>query len=97
MKEHDFHQELDIHPFNALDRRLHELAEEYHRRAEEYDRTVCTGVRETMAVPMNSRESALINKHAMRLRWEIATRERLTDKECAAFQKALFSFPRMAQ
>ncbi len=45
--------------------RLRELAEEYHRRCEEYDRTVCTGpLRNGEVMPADGAELVAINKNA---------------------------------
>src|SRR5882672_10890213 len=44
---------------------LQALALEYHRRTEQFDRSVCTGpVRNGAIMPANAHESALINRHA---------------------------------
>jgi hypothetical protein len=50
-----------------------ELAERYHREAEAYDRTVCTGpIKEGAIMPGNIRELTLINRHATALRRQLA-------------------------
>lgn len=49
--------------------RLRELAEEYHRRTEEYDRTVCSGpIHNGAIMPADGVEVATINRHAQRIR-----------------------------
>ena len=53
-------------------RALDKLAREYHRRTEEYDRTVCTGPIIRGAIqPMNDRERARINRHALKVSREL--------------------------
>lgn len=41
------------------------LAMEYHDLCERYDRAVCSGSRNGVAMPMNGRESGLINRNAL--------------------------------
>lgn len=44
---------------------LFALAMEYHDLCERYDRAVCSGRRNGVAMPMNGRESGLINQNAL--------------------------------
>jgi hypothetical protein len=54
------------------EKRLRELAAQYHEETESYDRTVCTGpIRNGAIMPMGSGEHAAINRNAL------AVRERL--------------------
>jgi hypothetical protein len=54
---------------------LRELAEEYHRRAEEYDRTVCTGpVGRDGILPASHYELTMINRNALSLKRELEDR-----------------------
>jgi len=54
---------------------LQALAEEYHRRTEEYDRTVCTGpIRNGGIMPATSREHGLIEQNARNVFKELARR-----------------------
>jgi hypothetical protein len=54
---------------------LVKLADEYHQRAEAYDRTVCTGpIGPDGIMPANHAELAKINRHAEQLRHELAGR-----------------------
>lgn len=50
------------------------LVTEYQERTEAYDRTVCSREHNGVAIPMTAQESALINKHARKLRGELLTR-----------------------
>lgn len=49
---------------NQAEARLYELALEYEQRCEAFDRRVCTGTRNGVAMPMNASESAQINRNA---------------------------------
>ena len=52
--------------------RLRELAEEYHRRTEEYDRIVCSGpILNGAITPANGSEFTAINRHAQLVREEL--------------------------
>ena len=54
---------------------LFELAEEYHHRTEEYDRTVCTGpIKHGGILPSTGKEHALINRNAKAIMEEIVSR-----------------------
>lgn len=47
------------------ERKLRELAEEYYRRTEDFDRTVCSGpIVRGCIMPANGREVSLINRYA---------------------------------
>lgn len=48
-----------------------ERVRRYHMGCEAYDRTVCSGVYERQAMPVDARERGLINQHATRLRREM--------------------------
>lgn len=51
------------------ERKLRELAEEYHRRTEAYDRTICTGpIKRGAIMPANGWEASQINRHAIGVR-----------------------------
>ena len=51
------------------DRRLYELAKQYHAEAEAYDQSVCIGRNErSIAMPVNSYELRLINRNALKIR-----------------------------
>ena len=58
-----------------LEQKLEKLAADYHKRTEEYDRSVCTGpsVRGCI-MPANAEQHALINRNARHLR-EVAEAE----------------------
>ncbi len=64
---------------------LYNLAKEYHRRSEAYDRCVCTGeIRHGEIMPANDYEFRLINKKAKELLKElvvIANRHGFSEKE----------------
>lgn len=54
---------------------LRELAKEYDRRTEEYDRTVCTGpIKDNAIMPMHPGEYALIQANARRVLAEMIER-----------------------
>lgn len=42
----------------------HKLATQYHEECEIYDKTVCSGERDGVAIPIDGRELSLINKNA---------------------------------
>jgi hypothetical protein len=49
--------------------RLRELAEEYHRTCEDYDRTICTGpIKDGVILPATGEEASAINRHAIAVR-----------------------------
>ena len=53
----------------------HDLAIEYYRRTEAYDRTVCTGpIRDGSILPGSHHELAVINRHAAAVRRELEAR-----------------------
>ena len=56
------------------DQFLYELATEYHERCERYDCGVCSGMRDGIAVPVNSFEMRDININARRVLNELAGR-----------------------
>lgn len=64
---------------------LFDLAAEYHRRCEAYDRTVCTGpVTRDGVLPADARQLYLINRHASTILHEIKSRATIcgfTNKE----------------
>jgi len=61
-----------IEQYNA---QLFDLAEEYHSRTEEYDRTVCTGpIKHGGILPANGKEHALINRNAKAIMEEMVNR-----------------------
>lgn len=54
------------------ERKLRELAEEYHRRTEAYDRTICTGpIKRGAIMPATAWEGSQINRHAKAVRDEL--------------------------
>lgn len=54
---------------------IDDLAEEYDRVTEAYDRTVCTGpIVDGVIIPANNRELALINRHARKLLDDLSLR-----------------------
>lgn len=65
------------HPASADECRLHEMAKEYHKRTEAFDRTVCTGpIRDGQIMPASGHQQLLISSNAAALRQEIWDRER---------------------
>lgn len=68
-------------------------AVEYHERCEAYDRTVCTGERDGIAMPQNGRESAMINRNSREVRAELTERIRreLGNDYAASFPAAIRS------
>jgi len=49
--------------------RLRELAEEYHRTCEDYDRTICTGpIKDGAIMPAHGAEVSAISRHAQAVR-----------------------------
>jgi hypothetical protein len=47
---------------------IYDLAKQYYLNTEEYDRTVCTGTKDGIAIPMTPKERVLINNYARRWR-----------------------------
>ena len=57
---------------------LKSIAAEYHRRAEEYDRQVCTGpLINGSVMPSSNTELQMINRHARSLLMELKERARM--------------------
>lgn len=70
-REDVFRQEL-LGEYSSADMKLLDLAEEYHRTTEAFDRTVCTGpIQYGDIMPANYQELLLINKHAREVRERI--------------------------
>jgi hypothetical protein len=66
-----FHQEYMGRPCEPSDAeiRMRELAEEYHRICDAYDRGVCTGgVADVLMFPATGAEALSINRHALGVR-----------------------------
>ena len=60
------------------DRRLYELARQYHEETEAYDQTVCSGRNDRgVAMPVDVYEHGLINRNALKVRAQI-----LKDNPC---------------
>lgn len=60
------------------DEYLKSIGAEYHRRAEEYDRKVCTGpIINGSVMPSSNTELQLINRHARSLLMELKERARM--------------------
>ena len=54
------------------DRRLYELAKQYHEETEAYDETVCSGRNERgVAMPVDAYEFRLINKNALKIKMRL--------------------------
>lgn len=69
---------------------LVELADEYHRRTEAFDRTVCTGpIGRDGIMPANARELGLINANAQRIRRELVDRAVRAGFTEAQFKEAM--------
>lgn len=74
----------------AQDRELVALAEEYDRRAEAYDRTVCTGpIGPDGIMPATHAELAAINRHAHQVRRELVDRAVRSGFTEAQFKEAM--------
>jgi hypothetical protein len=72
---HEDYKALYETSWQQPDKRLHELAVEYHSRCEAYDRTVCSGpVIDGSIMPGDYREHGLIAHHADKVRTEIVRR-----------------------
>lgn len=69
---------------------LVKLADEYHQRAEAYDRTVCTGPMGPDGImPATDAELAAINRHADQLRRELVDRALRAGFTAAQFKVAM--------
>lgn len=74
----------------AQDRELVDLAEEYHRRTELYDRTVCTGqIGPDGIMPASIAERQAITKHAHQVRRELVDRALRAGFTEAQFKEAM--------
>jgi len=74
----------------AKDRELVALAEEYDRRTELYDRTVCTGpIGPDGIMPATPAELAAINRHADQVRRELVDRAMRAGFTAAQFKEAM--------
>lgn len=72
MDRHSFEQ-LYVAEFKRSP--LDDLADEYHRRCEAFDRTVCTGpLRDGGIMPATHREMRIISRHACEVRAEMRQR-----------------------
>ncbi len=62
----------DFRP-SERDKKLHDLANEYHITCEFYDQTVCTGpiMRDGSILPANGQQQALISRHALEVRMAV--------------------------
>lgn len=89
---HEQHRALFQGEFSieARDRVLVELADEFHRRTEAFDRTVCTGpMTQNGVMPANHREGAVINANAQRIRRELVDRAVQAGFTEAQFKEAM--------
>lgn len=69
---HEMYLYLQAQQVSDEEKRLRELAFEYHERTEAYDRTVCTGpIKRGAIMPATHDEVALINQHALKVRKEL--------------------------
>ncbi len=66
------------------------LAQEYHQLTEEFDRAVCTGDINGVAIPKTAQQALVINVYAKIVRTELALRENLDNDQYREFQKAIF-------
>lgn len=79
MDRHAFEQLYVTELRSALD----DLADEYPRRCEAFDRTVCTGpMRDGCIMPATPRKMAIISRHACEVRAEM--RQRAVGEGCTA-------------
>lgn len=79
--------------FKPTHSELIDLAAEYFRRTEEYDRTVCTGpISRDGIMPANAHEHGAINRNARQVRRELIERT-----EQAGFSKKQFELALIAQ
>lgn len=70
---------------------LHELASEYHRRCEAFDKTACTGIRSGVAIPSNREEAGAINRHALSVLNEIIEKGIREGLEISMIKRAIAS------
>ena len=59
---------------SELERQIDAIAMEYHERTEAYDQTVCSGIRDGIAMPATNEEFGLINRNALKVRKELLAR-----------------------
>ena len=72
------------------DKQLNELANQYHERTEDYDRTVCTGpIINGEIRPVHPHERSLINQNAHRVHREIQKEARIQGFTSLELQKAI--------
>ena len=68
--------------WQTTDPSLREAAEEYHKRCEEYDQTVCSlRTKEGVAMPFNNYERRQIDNHAKRVLAELCERLGVSQEE----------------
>jgi hypothetical protein len=71
----DFRQEfMGEWSFDRVSKDFCDDVQEYHRRCEEYDRTVCSRRANGIAMPANRHEQSLIQANARKVRGEILSR-----------------------
>ena len=54
--------------------KIREAVKEYEDECESFDRLICSGRKDGIAIPMNGRELAIINVHARKVRQEVQSR-----------------------
>jgi hypothetical protein len=77
--EPHFHQEYMCVPYEESEgeKRLRELAEQYIKRTEEYDRAICTGpIVNGYIMPSHAAESSACNRNALMVREDLFTKVR---------------------
>jgi len=89
-----FYREYLGIPFDSGEElELRKIVEEYERRTEEFDRTVCTGpIKNGRIMPATGEEFSVVNRHAMQVRSELIPRVLSIGKTPAEFQQVLIGY-----
>jgi hypothetical protein len=87
MTPDEFKQEWQAEP--PQPHRFYELAMEYHRRTEIYDRMICRGRRGAVAIPTDGRQLMLIGRNARDCLEMLCHREALNAAERQELKQAI--------
>ena len=77
----EFYNEYLGCPHESLSKEVYQAADEYEYRCESFDRTVCTTMKDGIALPNTGAELGLINRNARMVREDILKKYSLTWEE----------------
>lgn len=79
------------------EKRLRELALEYHERAEAYDRTVCSDINPcNRIVPVTAQQFSLVNRNARKIRDELFSEVEKLGFNYEQWKEAIFNASRLS-